>query len=94
MPVELAKVSDVVFPAAEVSVAAYGAKPDGATLCTAAIQAAIDALAAKGGGTVNFPAGVWLTGPIELRSNICLNLDRNAILYFSPDKELYLESDP
>lgn len=94
MPVELAKVSDVVFPVEQVSVTAYGAKPDGATLCTAAIQTAIDALAAKGGGTVNFPAGVWLTGPIELRSNICLNLDRNAILYFSPDKELYLESDP
>ena len=36
------------------------------------------------------PQGVWLTGPISLKDNIELHLDKNAIIYFSPDKRLYV----
>ena len=64
---------------------------DGVTLCTQAIQQTIDSLAALGGERMEIPMGVWLTSPIELKDNINLSLDKNAILYFSPDKALYLE---
>src|SRR5215470_285666 len=57
-------------------VRAFGAKGDGETLDTAAINKAIDAAAAAGGGTVRFPAGSYLTFSIHLKSNITLYLDQ------------------
>jgi polygalacturonase len=62
----------------------YGATPDGKTICTAAIQKAIDQCAARGGGTVCFPPGVWLSGTIELRSNVTLRLEAGSRLLGSP----------
>ena len=50
----------------------FGAKADGTTKDTAAIQSAIDACAAKGGGTVRLTAGTYLSAPIVLKSNITL----------------------
>lgn len=67
----------------------YGAVPDGKTLCTSAIVSAIEACVSNGGGTVFVPAGAFLTGPIELKSNIRLYLDAGARLAFSNDKQLY-----
>lgn len=61
-------------------VKAYGAKGDGATLDTDAINKAIEAAAAKGGGTVHFPAGAYLSFSIRLKSNITLYLDAGAVL--------------
>lgn len=58
----------------------HGARPDGAFLNTAAIQAAIDAVAAAGGGQVVVPPGVWLTGMIRLRDRIHLHLEPGAVL--------------
>lgn len=70
----------------------FGAVGDGVTLNTAAFQKAIDELARVGGGHVVVPQGVWLTGPIELRSNIDLHVERNAIIFFSPDRSLYVDT--
>src|ERR1051326_4063663 len=56
----------------------YGAKGDGKTLDTPAINKAIEAAAASGGGTVNFPAGTYLSVSIHLKSNIALYLDQGA----------------
>ena len=52
----------------------YGAVADGATLCTAAIQAAIDACHQNGGGTVEVPAGTFKTGTLWLKSHVELHL--------------------
>lgn len=52
----------------------FGAKGDGTTLETAQLQAAIDACAAEDGGTVLIPAGTFLTGTLELKSNVTLHI--------------------
>lgn len=57
----------------------FGAKGDGTTMNTAAIQRAIDA-AAKGGGTVVFPAGTFLTGSIFVKSGVTLKVDKGVTL--------------
>jgi polygalacturonase len=69
----------------------FGAKADGTTKDTAAIQKAIDTCAAKGGGTVRLTAGTYLSAPIVLKSNITLQLDKGATLLGSPDHADYPE---
>src|SRR5438270_6642215 len=61
-------------------VKSFGAKADGRTLDTPAINKAIDAAAAAGGGTVFFPAGNYLSVSIRLKSNIALYLDQGATI--------------
>ena len=64
-----------------------GAKGDGATKDTAAIQSAIDACAANAaGGTVKLSGGTFVSGPIHLKSNITLVIDKGATLLGSPDR--------
>ena len=58
----------------------YGAVGDGARLNTTAIQAAIDACAAAGGGVVSFPAGTYLSGTIYLKSGVHLCIEQGATL--------------
>jgi polygalacturonase len=65
--------------------ARYGAKADGSTKDTKAIQAAVDDCAAKGGGIVRLASGVYVSAPIVLKSNITLNLAAGATLLGSPD---------
>lgn len=67
----------------------YGAKADGVTLNTQAINAAITACNKKGGGVVVIPKGFWLTGPLVLKSNVNLHLQQNALLQFTADKSQY-----
>jgi len=62
------------------SVRTFGAKADGKTLDTPAINKAIDAAAAAGGGTVFFPAGNYLSVSIHLKSNIALYLEQGATI--------------
>lgn len=72
-------------------VQAYGAKSDGTTKNTKAIQAAIDDCAKAGGGTVKLSGGVFLSGPIVLKSNTTLDLDKGTTLLGSPDHADYAE---
>ncbi|MGH9378413.1 MAG: glycoside hydrolase family 28 protein [Terriglobia bacterium] len=67
----------------------YGAAGDGKRMDTKAIQAAIDACAKIGGGTVFLPAGKYLTGAIKLASNLNLHLDSGATLLGSQDPADY-----
>jgi len=59
---------------------AFGAKGDGKTLDSPAINKAIDTAAAAGGGTVTFPSGTYLSVSIHLKSNITLHLDQGATI--------------
>lgn len=72
----------------------YGARNDSSALCTKAIEAAIEAAFKTGGGTVYFPSGKYLTGPIRLRSNITIFIDAGAVLHFSDDFDHYLPMVP
>ena len=71
------------------AVGEYGAAGDGAHLDTRAIQDAIDECAKKGGGTVIFPAGVYLSGTIVLRNHVTLRLEAGAILLGSKNLQDY-----
>jgi polygalacturonase len=63
-----------------VNVLDYGATAGGAALDTRAVQAAIDACAGAGGGTVCFPPGRYLSGTIVLRGNVALHFEPGAVL--------------
>lgn len=67
----------------------YGAVADGIILNTEAINKAIDACHRKGGGVVLIPEGLWQTGPIVLKSNVNLHLQKNSILEFTKDFDQY-----
>lgn len=82
----LARIRDPQFPAREINVRDCGAVGDGATLDTDALQRAISQLHALGGGRVVVPAGRYLTGSLELLSNIDLHLEsRQSVLLFTTD---------
>lgn len=69
----------------------YGAEPNGTTLNTEAIQRAIDDCCAAGGGQLTCGPGRFLTGSIELKSNVELHLESGCELVGSPDLEHYEE---
>ena len=72
--------SGASFGADRPDVRSHGAKGDGSTPDTAAIQAAIDARRDAGGGQVIFPAGRYLSGTIHLRSKVSLWFEAGATL--------------
>jgi polygalacturonase len=67
----------------------FGAVADGYFLNTKTIAAVIDSCNKKGGGVVLVPAGLWLTGPVVLKSNVNLHLAAGATLLFTDDKKEY-----
>lgn len=89
LPFDMPRVMAPAFPDREVSLNDFGAVGDGTHLCTEAFARAIDALDRQGGGKLVVPAGVWFTGPIVLKSNINLHLEKGAVILFSPDVDMY-----
>ncbi len=71
----------------------FGAKGDGAANDTTAIQNAIDE-AAKSGGSVVFPPGVYMSGTVYLKDNICIQLDAGSVWKGYPDLSLYPDIPP
>ena len=67
----------------DLNILEYGARPDGVTNNAAAIQAAVDAASAAGGGRVVIPAGRFLSGSVMLKSNVELHLQSGAVLLSS-----------
>ena len=88
-PVRLKQVKAPNIPDKTVRLTDFGAKGNGVDLCTEAFRLGIEQLSQAGGGHLVVPAGVWLTGPIVLASNIDLHLEDNALVIFSPDKSLF-----
>lgn len=71
------------------NVRTHGAKADGVTKDTRAIQAAIDDCASAGGGRVMLAGGTFVSGPVVLKSNITLDIAKGATLLGSPDHADY-----
>jgi len=86
---KMAKVNEPVIPNYSVNIKDFGAVNGGDVLNTKAFADAIDAVSKKGGGKVIIPPGIWLTGPIILKSNIELHAQTGALIKFSTDKTLY-----
>lgn len=82
--VELPEILDAKY-----NIKDYGAVAGGRMSNTAAIKNTIKAAAENGGGHIIIPAGIWLTGPIELKSGIDLHLEQGALLLFDKNKEEY-----
>lgn len=74
----------------KINIALAGADNSGNVVCTDIIKSAIDSLYSTGGGEVYFPAGKYLTGPIEMKSNITLNLESGSVLKFTDNFDDYL----
>lgn len=89
VPFKMPKVEQPSFPNYQVNIRDFGAKGDGTFLNTEAINRAIQAVHSKGGGKVVIPSGLWLTGPIVLLSNVNVYTEKNALILFSGDKDLY-----
>jgi len=86
---KLPEIKQPVFRPDTFNIVRFGAISNGNTLNTKCINDAIIACNRKGGGVVLIPAGYWLTGPVELKSNVNLHLEKNALLQFTADFNEY-----
>ncbi|WP_364147709.1 glycoside hydrolase family 28 protein [Paenibacillus sp. LPE1-1-1.1] len=77
------------FPEKQYSIVDFGAIGDGLTMNTEAVNRAIETCFSEGGGTVNIPPGIWLTGPIQLKSGINLHAQQGALVLFSRNFDDY-----
>lgn len=89
LPFEMPMLKVPQFPSYSVNIKQYGAIGDGVTLNTEAFAKAIDEVHSRGGGKVIVPEGIFFTGPIVLKSNVNLFLEKNSMILFSPDFDLY-----
>lgn len=81
--------SDAALGARTYNIRDFGARGDGKTLDTAALQAAIDDCAKDQGGTVLVPAGVFLIGTVEMKSNVTLHIAAQGKLVGAADGKQY-----
>ncbi len=91
LPVEMVEPALPSIPEYTVTLTDFGAVGDGMVDNTQAFTKAISALNKKGGGHLVVPAGIWLTGPISLKSHIDLHLERNALVLLTPDRSAHLK---
>ncbi len=89
LPFSMEKVSRPSIPDRKVDIRDFGGVGDGIALNTDAFRKAIACLDSLGGGHLIVPEGIWLTGPVTLLDNIDLHLTTNAVMLFSPDRDLY-----
>jgi len=90
LPALLKRISPPTFPDKDFLVTKFGALGDGKRDCSGAFRKAIEKCNAEGGGRVVVPRGVYLTGPIHLKSNVNLYVSKGATIRFSTDPKKYL----
>ncbi len=93
LPVAMPQPVLPTIPDNQVSLLDCGGKGDALTLNTDAFTKAISKLSKMGGGHLNVPAGIYLTGLISLKDNIDLHLEKNAVIVFSEDKNDLIKTD-
>ena len=91
LPVEMVEPALPSIPEYTVTLTDFDAVGDGMVDNTQAFTKAISALNKKGGGHLVVPAGIWLTGPISLKSHIDLHLEKNALVLLTPDRSAHLK---
>jgi len=89
-PKILARIKPPTFKKKDFDILKYGAKAGGQFDCREAINKTIDACSKAGGGRVVVPAGEFLTGAIQLKSNVNLYVSKGATIKFSMDPKAYL----
>lgn len=89
LPFDFPELSVPSFPENEFNIIDFGAAGDGITDNTKIFREVIDSCFNTGGGTIIVPAGIWITGPIILKSNINLHLERGALIQFTKDFDDY-----
>jgi len=89
-PAILARIKAPKFPAHDFDITRFGAVAGDQSDSTDAIRQAIDACHNSGGGRVVVPAGTFITGAFQLKSNVNLYLSAGATLKFSTNPEKYL----
>lgn len=90
-PFAMPEVTLPTIPDNRVDLTQFGAVGDGGTLCTEAFAKAMAALDKMGGGHLNVPAGIWLTGPIQFVANVDLHVEQGALVLFTTDFDAYPE---
>ena len=88
-PFKMPEVKVPFFKDSVFNIVNYGAVNNGQILNTEAFNKAITACNKSGGGKVIVPAGLWLTGPIEMKSNVNLVVQHGAIIQFTNDRTQY-----
>jgi DNA sulfur modification protein DndE len=89
LPFEVGNIEAPVFKDKVYDITEFGAVPDGHTLNTEAINKAITKCSEEGGGKVIIPPGYWVTGPIQMKSNVNLHVVRGALVMFSRNHSDY-----
>ncbi len=90
VPAILARIVPPTFPARDFVITNFHAMGDGTADCTEAFRQAVAECASAGGGRVVVPPGIFLTGPIHLRSGVNLHLARGATIRFTTNTAAYL----
>jgi polygalacturonase len=90
VPEILSNITPPLFPDQDFIVTDFGAAGDGKSDCTTAFESAVKACSEAGGGRVVVPPGIYLTGAIHLKSNVCLHIEKDATLLFSQNPKKYL----
>ena len=90
VPQILSRIVAPTFPNKDFVITKFGAKEGGKLDCTEAIAKAVAACNKSGGGRVVVPKGVFLTGPVHLKSNVNLHVSEGATLLFTRDLSKYL----
>ncbi len=89
LPFRMPEIKLPEIPSVSFNIEKFGAVGNGKVMNTEAFRKTIDACSKAGGGTVIVPPGLWLTGPIELRSNIDFHVSRGALIVFSKNHADY-----